>query len=195
MFSQHDGQPDFGPVHIIVINHGILPSAATPIAAMSLERWNHTINTNLTSSFLVAREYLQQLSSAPEDVKSIANIVFVGSTSGKFGAVGHADYAATKSAMMHGLTLSLKNEIVKIAPKGRVNCVAPGWVKTPMTEEALRDKALVWRALATTPLKKVADARDVANQIVLISSPSLSGHVSGQVLMVHGGMEGVIENA
>lgn len=97
MFSQHDGQPDFGPVHIIVINHGILPSAATPIAAMSLERWNHTINTNLTSSFLVAREYLQQLSSAPEDVKSIANIVFVGSTSGKFGAVGHADYAATKS--------------------------------------------------------------------------------------------------
>lgn len=59
-------------------------------------------------------------------------------------------------AMMHGLTLSLKNEIVKIAPKGRVNCVAPGWVKTPMTEEALRDKALVWRALTTYVVYRIS---------------------------------------
>lgn len=52
-------------------------------------------------------------------------------------------------AMMYGLTLSLKNEIVKVAPKGRVNCIAPGWVKTPMAEETLRDTAFVHRALAT----------------------------------------------
>ncbi len=97
MLSQGHGQPDFGPVHIIVINHGILPGPIVPIAAMPLERWNHTINTNLTSSFLVAREYLQHLSSAPEDVKAKANIVFVGSTAGRFGAAGFADYAVTKT--------------------------------------------------------------------------------------------------
>jgi len=52
-------------------------------------------------------------------------------------------------AMMYGFTLSLKNEIVKIAPRGRVNCVAPGWVKTPMAEEALKDRAVVYRSIAT----------------------------------------------
>lgn len=52
-------------------------------------------------------------------------------------------------AMMYGLNLTLKNEIVKIAPKGRVNCVAPGWVRTPMAEEALKDPQMVYRVLST----------------------------------------------
>lgn len=51
---------------------------------------------------------------------------------------------------MYGLTLSLKNEIVKIAPKGRVNCVAPGWVNTPMAEDALKDPKVVYKAMATS---------------------------------------------
>lgn len=51
--------------------------------------------------------------------------------------------------MMYGLTLTLKNEIVKIAPKGRVNCVAPGWVRTPMAEAALQNPSVVYQALAT----------------------------------------------
>jgi len=52
-------------------------------------------------------------------------------------------------AMMYGMLLSLKNEIVKIAPKGRVNCVAPGWVKTPMAADALKNPDTVYRAMAT----------------------------------------------
>lgn len=51
--------------------------------------------------------------------------------------------------MMYGFTLSLKNEIVKIAPRGRVNCIAPGWVQTPMAEEAMQDSVVVYRSLAT----------------------------------------------
>lgn len=51
--------------------------------------------------------------------------------------------------MMYGLLLSLKNEIVKIAPKGRVNVIAPGWVRTPLAEEALKDPNVVYRSLAT----------------------------------------------
>ncbi|KAL0952832.1 hypothetical protein HGRIS_007057 [Hohenbuehelia grisea] len=197
---------------------------------MSLDQWKHTLDTNLTSSFLVAREMLRGLD-APgvvDEVKDKASIVLIGSTAGKYGEAGHADYAATKSgefgfsrlatydssprlaslltprnanniyppftAMMYGLTLTLKNEIVKIAPKGRVNCIAPGWVKTPMAEKTLQDKVVVQRALATTPLKKVAEPLDVANQILVVSSPTLSGHVSGQVIMVEGGMEGRLLN-
>lgn len=91
--------------------------------------------------------------------------------------------------MMYGLTLSLKNEIVQIAPRARVNCVAPGWVRTPMTSEALQDPQAIYRSLATVPLRKVAEASDVANQIVLLASAKVSGHVTGQVLMVEGGME------
>lgn len=52
-------------------------------------------------------------------------------------------------AMMYGLLLSLKNEIVKIVPKGRANCVAPGWVRTPMAEDALSNPDTVYHALAT----------------------------------------------
>ena len=55
-------------------------------------------------------------------------IVLVGSTAGKFGEAGHADYAASKSAMTGGMMLSLKNEIVKLAPMGRINTVAPGQI-------------------------------------------------------------------
>lgn len=53
------------------------------------------------------------------------------------------------SAMMYGLTMSIKNEIVQIAPRGRVNCVAPGWVMTPMAEESLKNPDVVYQSLAT----------------------------------------------
>lgn len=114
--------------------------------------------------------------------------------------------------MMYGLTMSLKNEIVKIAPRGRVNTVAPGWVRTPMAESALQNPEVIYRALATyvylsramishcsqlplrTPLKKVAIPEDIASQIVVLSSGVLSGHVTGQVIMVEGGMEGRLLN-
>ncbi len=92
--------------------------------------------------------------------------------------------------MMYGLTPTLKNEIVSIAPRGRVNSVNPGWVATPMAENTLKDTAFVERALATTPLQKVATPADVARQVAVIASPVLSGHVSGMNLMVDGGMEG-----
>jgi len=51
--------------------------------------------------------------------------------------------------MMGGLLLSLKNEIVKIAPRGRINCVAPGWVRTPMADRAMADSNLLYQALAS----------------------------------------------
>jgi len=202
--ATHTGDADWGEVEIAVINHGVYLSTDVPLKDMPVEQWERTISDNLTSSFLVAREYLRGLErgvrhvgAAPKKTESgamefgeRAAIVFVGSTAGKWGEAMHADYAASKSAIMYGLTLSLKNEIVQIAPRARVNCVAPGWVRTPMAHEALQDPQTVYRSLATTPLRKVAEARDVANQIALLASAKVSGHVTGQVLMVEGGMEG-----
>lgn len=179
-----------GPVSILVVNHGIWPTNNAPIADMDLKQWQNTLDVNLTGPFLLCRAYLRALRHAPDPVKDTANIIFIGSTAGKFGEAGHGDYAACKSALMYGLTLTLKNEIVACAPKGRVNTVSPGWVATPMAEETLKDRRFVERALATTPVKKVAVPADVARQVAVVASPVLSGHVSGVNLMVDGGMEG-----
>ncbi|KAI0668997.1 NAD-P-binding protein [Trametes maxima] len=192
--SAADLQSGFGPVQVVVINHAYYETKEAPVVRMSLEQWESTFSSNLTSSFLVAREYLQGLEKAEDATKDKAAIILIGSTAGKYGEAGHADYASTKSAMMYGLCLTLKNEIVQIAPKGRVNAIAPGWVKTPMAEESLKDPNVVYRALATMPLKKVATPEDVASQVVIISSSPLSGHITGQVLMIAGGMEGRLLN-
>ncbi|KAF9813673.1 hypothetical protein IEO21_05444 [Rhodonia placenta] len=184
----------FGAVQVLVVNHGYYPPNDVPVSRMTLAQWNSTMNSNLTSSFLVVREYLRHLEDATAAEKDKAAIVMIGSTAGKYGEFGHADYSAAKSGMMYGLLMTLKNEIVKIAPKGRVNCIAPGWVKTPMAAHALENSEIVYRALATMPLKKVATPEDVATQVVFVSSTAVSGHVSGQVIMVEGGMEGRLLN-
>jgi 3-oxoacyl-[acyl-carrier protein] reductase len=117
------------------------------------------------------------------------NLVLVGSTAGRFGEAGHADYASAKAAIQVGLLLSLKNEIVRVAPRGRVNAVAPGWTYSPMTRGAL-DEALVERSTRTMALRKVAVADDIARAIVVLASDELSGHVTGELVTVAGGMEG-----
>ncbi|KAG2139077.1 NAD(P)-binding protein [Suillus bovinus] len=191
MFDTLTGSP-FGPVAVIVVNHAIWTAEDVPIIDMTIEQWDHTLSANLTSSFLVCREFLRHLRIATEGVKDKASIVLIGSTSGKYGDKDHADYAVSKSAMMYGLTTTLKSEIVKIAPRGRVNCIAPGWVLTPMTQEALNDPAISGPLLAATPLKKLGTPLDVANQIVIVSSSVVSGHVTGQVIFVEGGCVGDI---
>jgi len=175
-----------GPINVLVVNQGIAVSQWIPVIDMTLSQWQNTLDTNLTGSFLLTREYLKQL----KETKTTENvaIVLVGSTAGLFGEAGHADYASSKSALHYGFCLSLKNEIIKLAPRGRVNVVAPGWTLTAMAEAA--DPAEIEKALVTMPLHKVAQSSDVANAILYLSSEKLSGHTSGQVLTVHGGMEG-----
>ncbi|KAK0893476.1 hypothetical protein LTR29_018361, partial [Friedmanniomyces endolithicus] len=72
---------------------------------------------------------------------------------------------------MYGLVPTLKNEIVAIAQRGRVNAVNPGWVATPLAAATLEDRAFVERALATTPLRKVGTPADVARQVAVLASP------------------------
>ena len=109
--------------------------------------------------------------------------------SGIVGEAGHADYAAAKAAVQGGLLLSLKNEIVRIAPSARVNAVAPGWTESPMTRGHV-DPAAIRRVSRTMALRKVAQPDDVARQVVVLASDELSGHITGQVVTIAGGMEG-----
>jgi 3-oxoacyl-[acyl-carrier protein] reductase len=116
------------------------------------------------------------------------SLVLVGSTAGTFGEAGHADYASAKAGLV-GLLLSLKNEVVRVAPLARVNAVFPGWTESPMTR-GLTDPDQVDRISRTMALRKVARPEDVARQVVVLASDELSGHVTGQVITVAGGMEG-----
>ena len=90
---------------------------------------------------------------------------------------------------MGGLLLSLKNEVVRVAPLARVNAVFPGWTESPMTRGMI-DQDRVDLISRTMALRKVARPEDVARQIVVLASDELSGHVTGQVVTVAGGMEG-----
>jgi 3-oxoacyl-[acyl-carrier protein] reductase len=163
---------------------GVWPSADEPVWQMPLERWEATLRANLTATFLTARAFLREV-----ERNGHGNLVLVGSTAGRFGEAGHADYAAAKSAIQVGLLLSLKNEIVRVAPLGRVNAVAPGWTYSPMTRGAL-DDSLVRGISRTMALRKVAVADDIARAIVVLASDELSGHITGELVTVAGGMEG-----
>lgn len=161
---------------------GAWPSEDTPVSELSLERWQQTLDANLTSAFLTARGFLRQLDGD-------GALILVGSTAGLVGEAGHADYAAAKSAILGGLLLSLKNEVVRKSPGARVNAVAPGWTESPMTRGHVSAEQ-VRRASRTMALRKVAQPEDVARQVVVLASPEISGHVTGQVVTVAGGMEG-----
>ena len=164
---------------------GFWPRAEEPVWELPLERWEATLRTNLTATFLTARGFLRVVERTGH-----GSLVLVGSTAGRFGEAGHADYAAAKAGLTYGLARTVKNEIARLAPRGRVNVVCPGWVVTPMTQEFTADPDRVRRTLQTIPLRKVGRPHDVAAAVLYLASGHLAGHVSGQVLTVAGGMEG-----
>src|SRR5918992_3537692 len=174
-----------GELDVCAAVAGVWPREDVPVWELSLERWEQTLRENLISSFLTARGYLRGVAR-----RGRGNLVLIGSTAGIFGEAGHADYASAKSAVVHGLLLSLKNEVVRVAPLARVNAVSPGWTRSPMTRREVEDPALVERVTRTMALRKVASAEDVARQVVVLASDELSGHVTGQVVTIAGGMEG-----
>jgi 3-oxoacyl-[acyl-carrier protein] reductase len=173
-----------GAIEVCAAVAGVWPSEDVPVWELPLARWEETLRTNLTAVFLTARGFLREAAR-----NGHGSLVLVGSTAGLFGEAGHADYAAAKSGVLGGLLLSLKNEIVRVAPRGRVNAVAPGWTESPMTRGHVGPEQVA-RLTRTMPLRKVAQPEDVAAQVVVLASDVLSGHVSGQIVTVAGGMEG-----
>ena len=181
-----------GGLDAVVANAGVWPTPPTPLWELDVDRWRDTVETDLTGTFLTVRAFLRHVSErSAADVAP--SVVLVGSTAGRFGEAGHADYAAAKSGVQVGLLASLKNEIVRLHPAARANAVAPGWTVTPMTADTL-DEATRRRATATVPLDKVATVDDVAHATVWLLSERVAGHVTGEVITVGGGMEGRLVN-
>lgn len=177
----------FGRVDHAIVNAGIWPSADVPLVDLTDDRLRSVIDVCLLGAAWTARSFLRGL----RDVgygRTQPTLTFVGSTAARFGEAGHAEYAAAKAGL-RGLTLTLKNEIVALAPAGRVNLVEPGWTATELVTDELDAPGNVSRAVATRALAQVARASDIAQAIVMLTSP-LSRHVTGEFLTVSGGMEG-----
>lgn len=173
-----------GRLDACVANAGVWPVEDVEVADLPLDRWRATVAANLDVAFLTARAYVGHVRQVGH-----GSLVLVASTAARFGEGGHADYAAAKAGIAHGLLPSLKNEVVRHVPEARVNAVAPGWTATPMAADRLGPEAVA-RATATMALRKVATPDDVAAAIVWLSSPTAAGHVTGEVVTVAGGMEG-----
>lgn len=184
LFKKADDK--FGRIDVLVACAGVW-SAEKNVADRTLEEWNQVFRLNSTADFLLTRGFFRNLRKYPADYGSV---VYIGSTAGQIGEAYHHDYAATKSAIIYGLTQSLRVEILDYAKRGRVNVVCPGWCATPITEQMLKDKQFVHFITSTIPLRKVATPKDIAAAVLFFASDELAGHLTGAVLAVGGGMNG-----
>ena len=181
------GVRHFGRVDICVANAGRWPKPDELLSELSVERFVETINVNLLGAAWTARAFMRQLK--PRDDQHGAALTFIGSTAGRHGEPMHSDYSASKAGM-YGLVRSLKSEVVKLDPFARVNMVEPGWTVTEMAREALDQPGKIAHILKTTSLRQLARSADIARAVLMLSSPALSRHISGEVITVAGGMEG-----
>jgi 3-oxoacyl-[acyl-carrier protein] reductase len=181
----------FGRVDTLVANAGAWESQDVPLSRMPLKQWRATLDGVLTSTFLCVREFFRLVAKQQR-----GNAVLIGSTAAVFGEAGHADYAAAKAAIAYGLTRSLKNELSRLAPHtrdycgGRINCVCPGWTVVPRNAANLTKAGVVRKVTATMALPQIARPDDIAHAVVFLSSDALARHITGQTLVIAGGMEG-----
>jgi 3-oxoacyl-[acyl-carrier protein] reductase len=181
----------FGRVDTLVANAASWEIRDIPMHEMSLRQWRETLDGVLTSAFLCTREFMRLVARQKR-----GNAILIGSTAAVFGEAGHVDYSAGKAAIAFGMTRSLKNEFSRIAPHtrdycgGRINCVCPGWTTVPRLATKLGNERVVRKVTATMALPQLARPEDIANAAVFLSSDKLSRHITGQTLVIAGGMEG-----
>jgi 3-oxoacyl-[acyl-carrier protein] reductase len=168
-------EEEFDGLDFFVGNHGIWPPVDRPVADMTDDQWHNTIGANLHSVFYTCR-------AAARTLRDHGRVVLVGSTAGQRGESFHADYASTKGAMIS----FVKGFCIELAPRGiTVNCVAPGWIDTEMSETAYAGEERE-RIASAIPIGRIATADDVAGPIVFLCS-ELGRHLTGEIMNVNGG--------
>ena len=164
-----------GGIDIFVGNAGIWPAEDVALEAMGADRWRRTVRENVDAMFYSTAAAVRAMSDG-------GRIVLVSSTAGQRGEAFHADYAASKGAMIS----LVKSLCIELAPRGiTVNSVAPGWVDTEMTAGVLQGDYRE-RAARAIPVGRIATADDIAGPIAFLCSP-LARHVTGEILNVNGG--------
>jgi len=166
----------FKRVDILVCNAGIWEGAQ--LEEMSEELWDRTIDINLKGTWTVCRAVVSQMKK-----QRAGKIVILTSTAGQRGEANYSNYAASKGAQI-AFTKSLAEELGEWGIN--VNAVAPGWVDTEMTQEALGDAKRREAIAATIPLGKIATAEDIAAPVAFLCS-DWARHITGEILNVNGG--------
>jgi len=179
-----------GRLDALVVNHAIWIAPDMPVEEMADAQWRQTMSVNLDSVFGVVQagvgQMLRQAKPNPErggNGAPLGHIVLISSAAGQRGDGFHADYAAAKGAVI-SFTKSLSTEL---ASKGiLVNCVAPGWVATEMTESVFGHPEMGPRVSSGIPLGRPGHPDEIAGPILFLCSP-LAGFISGEVFNVNGG--------
>lgn len=166
---------NFGGIDYLVCNAGVWDGA--PIEEMSEELWNKVINTNLRSAWACTKACVPAMKRQASPA-----IVMVSSTSGQRGEANYSNYSASKGGMI-SFTKALATEL---APKIRVNAVAPGWIETAMVRPVFEDSEYEQQVIDSIPLKRIATTDDIALSICFLLS-DWSRHITGEILNINGG--------
>ena len=166
---------DWGGIDLFIGNAGIWPSDEAAVRDMPDERWSRTMAENVDGMFYSTRAALRCM---PDG----GRVVLVSSTAGQRGESMHADYAASKGAMIS----FVKSVAIEVARRGiTVNSVAPGWVDTEMCDDPFagggRD-----RIANAIPIGRIASVDDIAAPIVFLCTNG-ARHITGEILNVNGG--------
>ena len=165
----------YGEISILVNNAGI--TRDNLLARMSDDEWDDIMATNLKSVFRMSRAVLRGMMKARQ-----GRIINISSVVGSMGNAGQSNYAASKAGMV-GFSKSLAREIG--SRNITVNCVAPGFIATDMTEalpQEQRDKLV-----EHVPLKRLGQVSDIAATVAFLAGPG-AGYITGATLHVNGGM-------
>lgn len=166
----------FGRVDVLVCNAGIWEGA--PVDTMAEEMWDRTIEINLKGTWTVCRAAIPVMKQ-----QRSGKIVIVSSTAAQRGEANYSHYAASKGGQV-AFTKSLAEELGVWGIN--VNAVAPGWVDTEMTREALGDSARRAAIAREIPVGRVATPEEIAAPIAFLCT-DWARHISGEVLNINGG--------
>jgi 3-oxoacyl-[acyl-carrier protein] reductase len=164
-----------GGLDLFVANAGIWPPADVALTEMSDEQWDRTMRENVDAMFYTTRAALRAMSDG-------GRVVLISSTAGQRGEAYHADYGASKGAMIS----FTKSVAIEVARRGiTVNSVAPGWVDTEMTAIPYAGGGRE-RIAQAIPVGRVATAADIAAPVVFLCTPG-ARHITGEIVNVNGG--------